>query len=210
MCGLSAGQNGSSRAWNARYDTYRLRVFADVGRDVDGKAIGARICLRLNPTKNYPTGTRGTLKTFIIDDDPRSLSAGRVIRDMLVGDPAGGDLHQVPLFRDTGTGKELSYRKAAAAFRIAVKKVGLGRLSSGLYTLRVGGATAYANARGEGGDMVAAFMGGWRSEDRRMYLWTFYARLDMMATKIARANGGGVLHGERPWGRLGTIGKEEI
>lgn len=106
----------------------------------------------------------------MLDESRDALSAAAAIKAMLQGDPVGGDAQDVPLFRDPETGAELCYDKAERRLRRALRKAGYAELASGLHCLRIGGATAYANAPG-GGEMLATVMGGWSSEARRLYMW---------------------------------------
>lgn len=95
-------------------DTARLaemlgRLSADMGRDAEGRATGARLTLKLKPNKTNQAGETTQVKTFIVDTDSDALSAGKAIRQMLNGDAANERDDKVPLFRNPATGKLVTY-----------------------------------------------------------------------------------------------------
>lgn len=67
----------------------------------------------------------------------------------------------------------------------ALRDGGYPDISEGLHSLRVGGATAYANAQ-EGGEMIATEMGAWESEAGRAYLYACEGRMHNADRAIRR------------------------
>ncbi len=97
-----------------------------------GRVLGARLSLRVKPTKNDPTGERRIVKGFILDERDSSLSAARAIRDMLAGDPVAGDQERVPLFRDPHTGRELTYETSSRELKRLLRIAGFGSSLQGV------------------------------------------------------------------------------
>ncbi len=52
--------------------------------------------------------------------------------------------------------------------------------------------------------MIAGFMGAWRSEARRLYMWACAARLDMVSVEVARQEGLELA------GRPGPLGRSNV
>ncbi len=76
---------------------------------------------------------------------------------------------------------ETSSRELNGLLRIA----GFGQLAAESHSLRIRGATSYANAL-NGGEIIAMFMAAWRSEARRLYMWACAALLDIVLVELAR------------------------
>lgn len=125
---------------------------------------------------------------LVLDQKVDFLSAAVAIRDMLKGDPNEGDGQDVPLFRIPGTKTEIRYDTASEALRQALTRARYPESASGLHCLRVGGATAYANAP-KGGEMIATMMGGWTSKARRLYMWACQQRLSEVSLEVGRGKG---------------------
>lgn len=185
---LLRGKKGGAFAWCPAKDTHRGRVSVGIAHDTGGRVIGAGLTLRLKPTKTDMAGESGAVRTFVLDEDPHALSAAAAIKMMLANDPTDGDKEHVPLLRDTDTGGELAYAKAATLFKRKLTEAGYPELATGLHSLRTGGATAYANDD-EGGMLVATSMGGWSSTAYRRYIWSCQERLCAASMAIGRADG---------------------
>lgn len=175
-------------AWCSSRDTQRGRVCVGIARGAGGRVIGAGLALRLKPTKKDVAGQSGAVRTFVLDELPRALSAAAAIRAMLAEDLTSDEDEQTPLFRDTETGQELTYAKAADLLKRKLTEAGFSVLAKGLHSLRMGGATVYANAD-EGGMLVATTIGGWSSTAHRRYVWSCPVRLCVASLDIGRADG---------------------
>lgn len=95
-------------------------------------------------------------------------------------------LEQTPLFCNPFTRKEITYEESRAALQKCMEQAGYAQEKTGTHSLRIGGATAYANA-GSGGYAVSGFMGLWASESRKGYIQACAPRIDMAALEIGRA-----------------------
>ena len=171
--------------WDPRIETHRGRLSMEVAKDLQNRILGPRIKLLLKPNKTDQAGTENTVKTFIVDAKPGSLSAGQAIREMIKADPLDNGLENTPLFRNPGTDKEITYDESHATLQMCLKQAGYGEHPAGTHSLRIGGATAYANAR-SGGYAVSGFMGLWASPSRDGYIHACAPRIDMAALEIGR------------------------
>lgn len=91
----------------------------------------------------------------------------------------------IPLFRNPKTGSEVTYRESKDAFYGFLESVGYSNANIKLHSLRMGGATAYANVEG-GGELLASYMGSWQSEARRLYIGTCIGRAEGIGMRIGR------------------------
>ncbi len=105
--------------------------------------------------KTDQTGERRIVKSLILDHREDSLSDARELKEMLDGDSVLGDQTKVALSRKPRMGTEVTNEESCRASNVAC--IRQDELASGLHSLRIGGAAAYANAPG-GGEMIAGFM----------------------------------------------------
>ena len=180
-------KHGGTKAWSPTRDTHRGRHRFELFTGAYG-AHRVRLCLLMKPSKTDPTGEQAFERTFVVDSAPNALSAGYAILQMLKGDPSaeGADLGAVPLFRDSRTGRELTYNPARVELRLLLTQAGYPELARGLHSLRIGGATMAAAI---GGEYTAARMGLWRSESRREYIWASQTQIEAVAAAMGRSTG---------------------
>ena len=178
----------SARPWDPARDTHRGRVGVDIVKDLQDSRNRVRISLAVKPTKTDVGGESGFVKTFILDDDPTSLSAAAAVFEMLKRDPDGDHISKVPLFLDPATRKEVVIEESVKRLRECLTSAGLPNLATGAHCLRIGGATAYANSL-DGGDLVAGLMGLWRSDAKDGYIHACAPRLEYAGRRIAMESG---------------------
>lgn len=165
------------RGWEPERDTHRGRLSVDIGRDVVGRVLCARIKLSLKPTKNDQAGESGLTIKFIVDRQDGALSAGTSLYAMLKGGPVSGPVSSILLFRHPGTSREVTYDESRWLFERVVGAVGFPERNQKLHSFRIGGAMGYANIPG-GVEMMAELMGAWQSDAKRLYMWGCQAQVD--------------------------------
>lgn len=168
---LIRGDKDQLHAWDASRDTHRGRVELGIGRDVDGNVLGAKISTHIKPTKPDQLNERQIVRSFVVDGTPGALSAGLAIYDMLKRDMIEARLEDIPLFRNPGTKREVTYKESQEGFYKFLETAGYGGANIKLHSLRIGGATAYSNVQG-GGELLATYMGSQKSEARCLYIGT--------------------------------------
>jgi hypothetical protein len=189
---LLRGKKGRGRTqWNPALDTHLGRLSVEAVRAPDGIITRRRrIILALKPTKTDPTGERGFEKTFIIDKDPDSLSAGAAIFDMLAKSPLLSSplpAEEIPLFYDPRTKRELAYTDAAADLKSLLMKCGHQELATGLHSLRIGGTTC---AAATGGEYVSSCLGLWSGNTRYTYLHAMRDTIEDTCCRMSRGDSG--------------------
>ena len=97
-------------------------------------------------------------------------------------------MEQTPLFRDPTTNREIKYEHAKKRLKEVLRAAGLAHLASGLHSLRIVGATAYANSPA-GGYMVAGFMGCCTSDVKYAFMHAYSAVLEKAGISVAREEG---------------------
>jgi len=149
--------------WDPDWDSHRDRIKVEMIRDNAGKELGYGIVLSVKQ---------------------QALSAGAALLHMLRNDDVKGDQRLIPLFRNPGTGKELTYAQSKENFVSALKAANLPELATGLHGLRKGGATAMATAEG-GGEALAIAHGGWKSSTYRKYLFEARGQVAKVTAQFA-------------------------
>ncbi len=187
--------------WDPLRDTHRGRVTREYITTSSGERY-IRISLHLKPTKTDPTGKEKWVKTFRVDDDPTSISAGYAILLLLAEDPAPGDPTSIPLFLNPQTGLEITYNEPREALERILRDSGFGSLGKNKHSLRIGGATALANDE-QGGDFVTGCMGLWKGNSRAHYMHALRERLEAAGYSIGRGTGGALAERPGPLSRCG-------
>ena len=187
-CDLIKKTADGNKPWDPRRETHRGRVAVDRARDDYGRTIGVRLILTLKPNKTNQSGEEVQTKSFMIDENPGAISAGKALKDMISGDDHRGDPAQTPLFRDPRTGRELTYELSRKWLSIMAERAGFKDIGQHTHSLRIGGATAYANSP-SGGELCASMMGLWRSAARNRYLHAGEQWMERAGTAIGRETG---------------------
>lgn len=107
-------------------------------KEEDGRREAKKLVLVQNPSKTDPEGERGFEKGFIIDQDPKALSAGKDFRDMLRDDRDTDDREATPLLRDKVTRQEVTYEASSERMLKEIQEaiIAIGEFRT--YKLRVG------------------------------------------------------------------------
>lgn len=119
--------------WTAERDTHRGRITIERKTDSTESAVGTRVVLKIKPFKTDQIGEHGLAKSFIVDQDISSLSAGHAIIEMLKREQQVlGRLLELPLFPHPETGREIIYDESAHQLKRLLKLSGFPALASGV------------------------------------------------------------------------------
>jgi hypothetical protein len=177
----------SQKGWNLD-DMHRGRVNFEVDKQAPA---GLSVRLDMPPSKTDQAGERGFIKHLPVDLDPESISAGAAICDVLKHDVQLQADQTLPLFLDSTTGKQMTYRYATTELKRLLHEAGFPELASGWHSLRIGGATTAANLST---DVVAGFMGCWSSDAKYGYFWAMRGRIGRVSVEMGRATSDEATH----------------
>lgn len=141
----------------------------------------------MKPTKTEQSGEKDFEKTLLVDNEYDLISAGAAIEQML--NLRGRAEKSDPLFFDYKTGKEVTLATSRKKLAEKFKEAGLSEKFIKGHSLRIGGASAYANSSAAGA-ATAGFMGFWTSGARWDYMHADEDTLEKAGVAIAREKGG--------------------
>lgn len=144
--------------WDPARDKHRGWLKIEVLRDEYGTRKVVKLVLAQKPSNTDQEGGRKFETGFVIDQESQSLSAGKALWDMLRKDQEVGRPEDTPLFRKHRRGEKVTYEESSAHMNNALKMERVDASGFSTRSLRMEGATAYANSPA-GGELVAGFMG---------------------------------------------------
>lgn len=149
----------AKRRWNPLRDSHLGRLSWEHVDAISNAGYGTWLRWRLKPSKTDQAGENRHEKTFLVDESVGGLSAGKAIKDMLSRrtTPARKPLESLPIFSYAEDGSEVKIEDSRSYFMCKLKEAGLNEQFLRGYSLRIGGATAYANS-GPTGHVLVGFM----------------------------------------------------
>lgn len=159
-----------NRTWDIKKDTHIGRLKWEC---IDPRTHhGCDMILRwdMKPRKTDQSGEKDFEKTFLVDNEYDSLSAGAAIEHTL--NVRGWREKSDPLFLDYKTGKEVTLATSRKKLAEKVKEAGLSEKFMKGHSLLIGAASAYANSSAAG-PATASFMGFWTSGARWDYMQAY-------------------------------------
>lgn len=176
---------------------------------IDAKGNGVcetSILCRLKRSKTDQSGETQFKKTFLVDHRPSSISEGAAISARLHNRVNKDDWDHVntPLFLNPDTVKDLTITASLSMLKSKVREAVLSQTHIKGHSLRIEGATAYANST-SGGAINAGFLGLWASGARCNYMDAYRRSLELAGLAVSRETG--VVLATRP-GPVGTYAQD--
>lgn len=95
------------------------------------------------------------------------------------------DKENTPVFWDPDTRKEVNIETSKKILKKKIAQAGLDNLILKGHSLRISGATSFANS-GPEGIMTAGFMGLWKSNAKWRYMYAYQRTLEKASLNIGR------------------------
>lgn len=175
------------RKWMPSKDTHVGRILWEPVNPNGYRGCKTQMLWRLKPSKTDQAGETRFEETFLVDHDPNVISAGAAISAMLHKRAYSDDWGHVniPLFLDPDTGKEVTINASRNMLSTKVREAGLTPDHMKGHSLRIGGATAYANSP-SGGSVTSGFLGLWASGARWSYMHAYRRPLELAGLAVGK------------------------
>lgn len=144
----------------------------------------------LKPNKTDQGGENHFEKTFMVNEDRSAISASFSISSLFHKREYRNDWDHlsIPLFLDPDTGKEITIARSRKMLAMKAQEAGLSLYHIKGHSLRIGGATEYANTP-EGCSITASFLDLRVSRAGCSYMHAYWSPLELAGLAVERESG---------------------